>query len=171
MARRRTCDVTERELKRCPECAEDVLAEARKCRYCGYRFDARRAGGASLLSFLLPQFKQTSEHLRPSELLADWGVELAPGEEVKVLAVGRVSARHGYLVVTDRRVAFVEHAGTAAYHQLFDWPIETIVDIETTGRLRRRLTVRGAGYEIAVRGLGRDATEQVREHLTIPSAL
>jgi hypothetical protein len=28
-----------RAVKRCPECAETVLAAARVCRYCGYRFE------------------------------------------------------------------------------------------------------------------------------------
>lgn len=27
--------------KRCPDCAETILADARKCRFCGYSFDSR----------------------------------------------------------------------------------------------------------------------------------
>jgi hypothetical protein len=32
------------EWKTCPDCAEDVRAAARKCRFCGYQFEAREAG-------------------------------------------------------------------------------------------------------------------------------
>lgn len=31
--------VAEPDLKACPDCAEHVRSAARKCRYCGYRFD------------------------------------------------------------------------------------------------------------------------------------
>jgi hypothetical protein len=30
----------EADSKLCPDCAERVKADARKCRFCGYRFDA-----------------------------------------------------------------------------------------------------------------------------------
>ena len=41
------------EYKRCPDCAESVLAAARKCRYCGYRFDhASPLSGGSLAGLL-----------------------------------------------------------------------------------------------------------------------
>jgi hypothetical protein len=34
-----TPDAPAPEVKKCPDCAEMVLAEARKCKHCGYRFD------------------------------------------------------------------------------------------------------------------------------------
>jgi 5-methylcytosine-specific restriction endonuclease McrA len=37
-------DDTSADMKACPDCAEQVKAAARKCRYCGYRFDAEEAG-------------------------------------------------------------------------------------------------------------------------------
>jgi hypothetical protein len=30
--------------KRCPQCAENVLAAAQVCKHCGYRFDAQTTG-------------------------------------------------------------------------------------------------------------------------------
>ena len=35
-----TSPAQESDLKACPDCAENVRTAARKCRYCGYRFDA-----------------------------------------------------------------------------------------------------------------------------------
>jgi Uncharacterised protein family UPF0547 len=34
-----TVGAAEPDLKACPDCAESVRSAARKCRYCGYRFD------------------------------------------------------------------------------------------------------------------------------------
>lgn len=157
-------DSTERELKRCPDCAESVLAEARKCRYCGYRFDGGRFGQTSLLANLLGS-KPAADHLTPSVLVADLGVELAEDEDVNVLAFCHVQSRHGYLVLTDRRLVFLEHEGARRYRQQFERPLQSVIDTEISGGLRRRLTVRGTGYDFVARGLRRGVPELLSKHL------
>jgi hypothetical protein len=157
-------DLTERELKRCPDCAEAVLAEARKCRYCGYRFDGGRFGQTSLLASLLNS-KQPADHLTPTELVADLGVALAPGEDVKVLAFCHVQSRHGYLVLTDRRLVFLEHVAARNYRQLFERPLPSVIDAELSGGIRRCLTVHGTGYDFVARGLRRGVPELLLKHL------
>jgi hypothetical protein len=160
-------DLTDRELKRCPDCAETVLAEARKCRYCGYRFDGGRFGQTSLLASLLNS-KQPAHHLTPTELVADLGVALAPGEEVKVLTFCHVQSSHGYLVLTGRRLVFLQHVGARNYRRQFERPLQSVIDAEVSGR--RRLTVHGTGYDFVARGLRRGVPELLRTTLRPPPA-
>lgn len=88
--------------KQCPDCAEMVRAQARKCRYCGYRFEPPASTSKSGSPASVP------------ELLAQWGNELEEGEHVAFFVhahgVGSAAAPNGivdgFLVVTDRRLAF-----------------------------------------------------------------
>jgi hypothetical protein len=93
-------------LKACPDCAELVLAAARKCRYCGYEFRPAPAPPAntSLFAFLL---RRSAPQLTTAETLAQLGVELDPGERLDGWWVGRSHSSDGYVVLTDARLFFV----------------------------------------------------------------
>jgi hypothetical protein len=146
------------ETKQCPDCAEEVLVQARKCRFCGYRFDGAATAPLALADLLLG--KRRRDEVRPSELLAGWGMTMAGGEEMRLLAFGHVDAGHGYLVITDRRFAFVEHQGSQTYRKLFEWPLETVRETGLSGGRRRRLRIRGPQYEVTVGGMPRRRLEE-----------
>jgi hypothetical protein len=95
-------------MKACPDCAELVLAAARKCRYCGYEFrpapTPAPAGNTSLFAFLL---RRSAPRLTMTETLQQLGVELDPGERLDGLWLGRAYSSDGYVVLTDARLFFV----------------------------------------------------------------
>jgi hypothetical protein len=86
--------------KRCPDCAEDVRAEARRCRFCGYSFEARQS--RPWYAFL----RRPGPTPTIGELLASWGAELAAGEEPEDLVYCRLGETSGYVALTSRRVMF-----------------------------------------------------------------
>ena len=96
----------ERAMKACPDCAELVLEAARKCRYCGYRFDrpAPREKQEGLFEHL---FRRPAPHLTMTETLEQLGVELEPGERTAGLWLSQVKGIDGYVVLTNERLVFV----------------------------------------------------------------
>ena len=93
-------------MKACPDCAELVLAAARKCRYCGYEFRPAPSAGPvnnSLFAFLL---RRSAPQLSMTETLEQLGVELDPGERLDGLWLGRAYGTDGYVVLTDARLFF-----------------------------------------------------------------
>jgi hypothetical protein len=93
----------ERAMKACPDCAEMILEAARKCRYCGYRYDAQPAQ-EGLFAHL---FRRSAPHLTMTETLQQLGVALEPGERTTGLWLGQVKSIDGYVVLTDARLVFV----------------------------------------------------------------
>jgi hypothetical protein len=95
-------------MKACPDCAELVLAAARKCRYCGDEFRPAPArtppAGPGLFAFLM---RRSAPPLTMTETLGQLGVELDPGERLDGLWLGRAYGSDGYVVLTDARLFFV----------------------------------------------------------------
>ena len=150
---------TDRETKVCPDCAEEVLAAARKCRFCGYRFDAPPpppprpvSGGGSLLDLLRTPRAQVAS---VPELVRDWGVPLWPDEVVREdgLCFVEIGSERGYALVTSSRFRFVMMARgrrstpeVRIDHQLSDLRAATVV----RRRLRRAVVLRWPDEETVV---------------------
>jgi hypothetical protein len=89
-----------------------VLAAARVCRYCGYRFAppvGRRpasSGAGGLLDMIRVQ-PSTIEDV--PQLVEEWGIELWPDEEVRDdgLCFADVDGELGYVLVTSSRLRFL----------------------------------------------------------------
>jgi hypothetical protein len=94
-------------MKQCPDCAEMVLEAARKCRYCGYRFDRPEPKASAREGLFAHLFRRSAPRLTMAETLAQLGVELAPGERPAGLWLGRVKGIDGYVALTDQRLCFV----------------------------------------------------------------
>ena len=97
----------QRAMKQCPDCAEMVLEAARKCRYCGYRFDGQPASQASEEGLFAHLFRRAPRHLTMIETLEQLGVELDPGERPVGLWLAQVRGVDGYVVLSDARLFFV----------------------------------------------------------------
>jgi len=94
----------ERAMKQCPDCAEMILEAARKCRYCGYRYDRPAQAQEGLFAHLM---RRSAPRMTMTETLEQLGVELEQGEQPAGLWLAQVSGVDGYVVLTDQRLFFV----------------------------------------------------------------
>ena len=157
----------EQEYKRCPDCAEQVLAAARKCRYCGYRFDAgRREQAAGALATLIPGLVQRRREASMPEVLADWNVPLVPGEKVMFFTVGVADDRPGYLLVTSGRVVFFAQSGRRDHETHFAYPLSRIGGVRRRGpRWNPRLVLCGPERRHEIHTLGAALTRRLDAYL------
>ena len=87
--------------RRCPDCAEDVREQARRCRFCGYSFEPGSPAGG-----LLELMRRPKPTMSAEQLLASWGAELDAGEALERIVFCRLDDTDGYLAVTVRRALF-----------------------------------------------------------------
>jgi hypothetical protein len=153
------------ESKQCPDCAEQVLAQARKCRYCGYRFDRRDR--SPLLGDLRGNLRKDAPDRTLPRLLADWGVSLADGEQVRFFRLVEIDGKTGYLLVTGSRLAFFVARGRSQYDKLLEFPLARVSTTHVHGRLRRRrLQLSGATFDHVVGTGSRGDLQQLAKILS-----
>jgi Uncharacterised protein family UPF0547 len=153
--------------KQCPDCAERVLAAARKCRYCGYRFDGRRrSAGGSLLMDLLGPLRRDTTGTTFEEVFADWGTALGEGEDVEWFHLADVDHHPGYLLVTSRRLVFFNQTSLTTHERAFEYPLTLLSDVRMSGRgAKRRLELRVGTLGHAVQGPRGSELEQLGGYL------
>ena len=140
------------ETKQCPDCAEHVLVLARKCRYCGYRFDQRRREPASALERLLGARRKDIREASLPEVLADWGVLLDDGEAAPFFHLAELDDQRGYLLVTRTRLVFFARRGKSMHDKLIEYPLSQIAQTRVLGhRGRRRVEFSGDAFTHLVR--------------------
>ena len=128
--------------KRCPDCAEDVRDQARRCRFCGYSFERGRP--------LLDALRRPRATMSSDELLASWGVELAAGESLERIGFCRLDGVDGFLVVTARRVLFFT---AKAPRCLLEAQLDAVSGAIAAGRLgRARIELRAGARSVVLSG-------------------
>lgn len=152
------------EYKQCPDCAEHVLAAARKCRYCGYRFAAIGDERSTLAELF--GFRRSSKDGTLPDVLAAWGLGLRAAEEVAFFLLATVDDRSGYALVTNQRFVFFARTARGKHERVLEYPLAELSEVSVAGgRLRRRLELRGPDFHHLVQGAARSDLERLVDYL------
>lgn len=152
--------------KQCPDCAEQVLAAARKCRYCGYRFDRRQSAGGSLFDGLVGALRKDTSEATFEELLADWGTSLGGSEEAKWFRLAEVDQRPGYVLLTSERFLFFNQTSPTTHERAIEHPLTLLCRVRLSGRAgKRRLELRMGTLDYVVQGPRSADLEWLSSHL------
>jgi hypothetical protein len=155
--------------KACPDCAESVLANARKCRFCGYRFDGEpavaRANEADMLLGLLR--RSAPRQTTVPGTLAEWGVELDADEKASDACLAEIDGTTGFVVVTDTRLLFVEAVrASKGPPPVREYPLRELTRVSIVRRrLRRTLAVDWQHSRIVLGALGAKDLDRLYERL------
>ena len=158
----------QRAMKQCPDCAEMVLEAARKCRYCGYRFDRQKASQAPEEGLFAHLFRREPRHLTMVETLEQLGIELEPGERPVGLWLSQVHSVDGYVVLTDARLFFVmtlrhqKAATTAPWQRRLDQLAGAEI---TTHHRKATLVLHWADCSLSIDGLARNDLHRLHSAL------
>jgi len=130
--------------KRCPDCAEDVREQARRCRFCGYSFEPASQPGTVLDFLVRPKPAATAE-----QLLASWGAEFDEGETLERMVYCRLDDADGFLVVTGRRVLFFTAKKPRCLLEVERTAISGSVHAGRLGRSRIELVADGRTFALS----------------------
>jgi hypothetical protein len=159
--------VSDSEHKQCPDCAEQVLVAARKCRYCGYRFDGGRRDSPSPFSDLFSRRRSAAQFGTLPEILADWGFNLRDGEDIGFFRAVALDDRPGYLLVSAQRFVFFQQGWRREYRKVVEFPLSELVMVQTAHRvLGRQLELHGRDFRHILDGLQATELKRVASYLT-----
>lgn len=154
--------------KVCPDCAETVLRAARKCRFCGFRFDGAQPE-AEQQGLGLFGFRRRTRPSTVPAVLAGWGLELEDEEQVGAFVMAEVDGANGFLVLTSSRFLFFEGNGKQCT-LVQERALAELEDVELVrSGLRRRLRIAWDSATTVVgsleRELMRDLHDRLRTHV------
>jgi hypothetical protein len=152
--------------KQCPDCAEQVLAAALRCRYCGYRFDDGGNAHSPNLGRFRRRLKRDSRFATLAQMLATWGVSISAPEKIAFFCLADVDDQIGYLLVTSERFVFFSRISRREHRLLLEHPLSELAEVRVRGgHLRRHLEVQGSDRRYLIRGLTAMELERVAAFL------